>query len=240
MTSRARDVGRQYFSSSTKRKAKEDKLKKEQAVIEKIPKLSNFFQKQPTAPPLVDICAEQSTSTSQIAKDTEKSSQRIKDSPLKVDSSNVIQEDLQDLCDAYNNFSTDIGKWSLKLNAHEQEYWIGKGSQECQNINDDFKLSEKYYENDKKVRHCQISYFFKIHKLTQTKQERNWLCYSPSKGKLYCFPCKVMNSDESSALTQEGFNDRKNTNLSLNRHEESSLHKKTIIIVSAKKKRGTY
>lgn len=43
MASRGHDIRRHYSSGSVKRKAKEEQLKKEQEVMSKIPKLTNFI-----------------------------------------------------------------------------------------------------------------------------------------------------------------------------------------------------
>ena len=133
-----------------------------------------------------------------------------------------------------NSFSTDLGKWPSKLDEHLKEYWIAKGSQDCQNKRCEFTASKRHNKSENKTRLCQKSYFTRIHKLTNVKQERNWLCYSSSQGCLFCFPCKVFPSK----FAEEGFDDWKNATNGLIRHEESTVRKKIIFTLLARKKKG--
>lgn len=55
MSSRPRDTGRHYASGSAKRKAKDEKEKKNQAVISKTRKLSEFFNVQNDVPESKEI-----------------------------------------------------------------------------------------------------------------------------------------------------------------------------------------
>lgn len=252
MATRDRDVGRHYLSGSTKRKVREEKLRKEQVVMTKIPKLTTFFQNKQanSVPEVVNVSQEApEPSISTPGPETEAQNNELAseiDKPLgsecievnaneKVTGISDMHHEIQD----YNSFSTDLGKWHSKLNENVKEYWIAEGCYKCQHINSDFTLSKRYYENERKTRFCQKSYFIRVHKLTNTKHERNWLCYSPSKTSLFCFPCKVMGlEDSSSTFIKEGFNDWKNGNTVLTRHEESTSHRKTMVALLARKKKG--
>lgn len=67
---------------------------------------------------------------------------------------------------------------------------------------------------------------------------RDWLCYSETKGRLFCFACKVTDSDCSSRFTKEGFDDWKNANNLLKRHEVSTSHRQAIISLLVCKNKG--
>lgn len=70
--------------------------------------------------------------------------------------------------------------------------------------------------------------------LCSSKKElhRNWLCYSESAGKLFCFSCKLLTTTQSlkdaSALTSTGFNDWKNAQFFLSIHEQGFSHRDAI------------
>ena len=89
---------------------------------------------------------------------------------------------------------------------------LANGSEECRNQDDNFLNSKKYNQSENRIRLCQKSYFTKVHKLTDVKQDRKWLCYSPTKGRLFFSPCKVMNL-EPNKFNEEGFNDWKNARI---------------------------
>lgn len=124
-------------------------------------------------------------------------------------------------------YSNDIGEWPSNF---ERDYWIAKGSSEVQHINSNFMSSKKIYEKENKPRFCQKSFFIYKHKLTNQTHVRDWLWYSESKGRLFCFVCKITDSDSSSSrFTKDGLDDWKNAHNLLKRHEESTQHRQAII-----------
>ena len=88
-------------------------------------------------------------------------------------------------------FSNDLGMWPKRLSETDCEYWIETGSKDCQHFNSNFSKSQ-FYEGKTNPRTCRDSYFQTIHRLTKKQYARNWLCYFESKGRLFCFPCKLM------------------------------------------------
>ena len=56
------------------------------------------------------------------------------------------------------------------------------------------------------------------------KKKRNWLCYSLSTGKAFCFQCKLF-SPEDSAFSRSGFCDWKNATQRMVAHESSKAHR---------------
>lgn len=109
-------------------------------------------------------------------------------------------------------------------------------------MNSDLLSSKKIYVNENKPRFCHKSFFIYKYKLTNKTYVRDWVYYSETKGRLFCFVCKVTNSDSSSPrLTKDGLDDWKNAHNLLTRHEESSPHRHAIIsLLNLKKKKKEY
>ena len=82
--------------------------------------------------------------------------------------------------------------WLKRLSETDCEYWIETGSKDCQHSNSTFSKSTRFYKDEMTPRTCCDSYFQTIHRLTKKQYAKNWLCYSESKGRLFCFPCKLM------------------------------------------------
>ena len=274
MSSRSRHTGRHYASGSAKRKAKNEKKEKNEAVLSKTRKLNEYFnvesevtESTESKSENTEVASHCSTYNSGITNVSDEakfsisdavveetaipinlaiscSSQReVKstDSPLDLESSCSNQKVVDGILLLDSNvttvssqkenesktYSNDIGEWPSNF---DRDYWIEKGSSELQHMNSDFLSSKKIYENENKPRFCHKSCFTYKHKLTNKTHVRDWLCYSETKGRLFCFVCKVTNSDSSSPrFTKYGLDDWKNAHNLLTRHEESTEHRKAII-----------
>lgn len=272
MSSRARDTGRHYASGSTKRKAKYEKEIKNQAVISKTRKLSEFCNIQSDGVESKEIEAENIDVASHCVEDgsaVEESSLPLRSgtphdlatfstsqtevectaSPPDLVISSSSQREVESIAHASDvttssisqkqkeskMYSNDIGEWPSNFN---RDYWIAKGSSEVQHMNSDFLSSKKTYDKENKPRFCQKSFFTYTHKPTNKTHVRDWLCYSETKGRLFCFACKVTDSDCSSRFTKEGFDDWKNANNLLKRHEVSTSHRQAIISLLVCKNKG--
>ena len=129
--------------------------------------------------------------------------------------------------------STDLGSWPSNIDQVSQDFLIRRGSQECQHKDGDFLKSQRFYENEKKKnRFCNKSLFHFVHSRTKESLERNWLCYSPTKGCLFCFPCKVLNK-KTDKFTDDGFNDWKHVSARLTAHEKSAIHRNSLISITS-------
>ncbi|CAB3237452.1 unnamed protein product [Arctia plantaginis] len=275
MSSRSRDTGRHYASGSAKRKAKDEKEKKNEAVLSKTRKLFDFFNVQSDVAESTEnkakhtevashctynsftttVSNETTFSTSDaVAEETaipsnlviSCSSQReVKSTASTLDPEpscssqkavdGILLHDFTTVSSLKQNeskiYSNDIGEWPSNF---DRDYWIAKGSSELQHMNSDFLSSKKIYEKENKPRFCQKSFFSYKHKLTNKTHVRDWLCYSETKGRLFCFVCKVTNSDTSSPrFTKDGLDDWKNAHNLLTRHEESTPHRQAIISLSS-------
>jgi hypothetical protein len=88
-------------------------------------------------------------------------------------------------------YSNDIGEWPSNFN---RDYWIAKGSSEVQQMDSDFLSSNKTYDKENDPRFGQKLFFTSTYKPANKSHVRDWLCYSETKGQLFCFVCKVTDS----------------------------------------------
>ena len=117
--------------------------------------------------------------------------------------------------------------WPKRLSEIDREYWIQTGSMDWEHSNSNFSKSTRFYKGKMIPRICRKSYFQTIRRLTKKQYARNWLWYSESKGRLFCFSCKVMacsGSESQNKLVEEGFDEWKHANNVLRKHEESNSH----------------
>lgn len=121
---------------------------------------------------------------------------------------------------------TDIGLWPENMSTYV-DYWINKGIMCLQNIDDELIKIKSFMQKSstgKWTRKCNTGMFKRKCK-NGDLIERSWLCFSSSKGRLFCSICKLMSS--TSLRTQfntEGFSNWKNSNERLFEHETSKNH----------------
>ena len=100
-------------------------------------------------------------------------------------------------------------------------YLIERGSRLYQHSNYDF--SESCTTGGHHNRYCSLGLFTRVHPLNGEKSWRSWLCYSPSKRRLYCFACKLFRMDDLQFI-HEGFSDCGHGQRSISRHEKGNSH----------------
>lgn len=84
-------------------------------------------------------------------------------------------------------YSNGPGEWNL-TSYNLIYYLIEKGPKLFQNINADFSLTKKYYENPK-VNRCFNQNAFLYTRPIGDYCNREWLLYSPTKKMIYCYYC---------------------------------------------------
>ena len=105
-----------------------------------------------------------------------------------------------------------------------REFWAETGSEPCQNKKSEYPES-RLEDGNRQVRYFPSSLFSYVHKPTQTKFDRSWLCYSDSANKIFCFHCTLFASGVSDNLFScGGFNDWKNVQRAVTAHEKSADH----------------
>lgn len=136
-------------------------------------------------------------------------------------------------------FENVIGLWPNKYTKEIISFWIKKGFNDLQNC--DEKLFEKSSVNqdrcerpDHGTRKCSINFFKRISKNKEIVN-RFWLCFSPSTGKIYCYVCKLLETNQGN-LSNNGYCDWKHASERLRQHEASKEHLQTIIILSQRGK----
>lgn len=107
------------------------------------------------------------------------------------------------------------------------EYWVSVDTTVLQNSNGPFdKSTIPGTERDPKSRSCTKSFFLRELQNGETVK-RTWLCYSVSKGKVYCLVCKLFGGQGN--LSRGGFNDWKHSKRAFEEHECSVNHCSNIL-----------
>lgn len=135
----------------------------------------------------------------------------------------------QPLLGDFETPSNDPYLWALTPDLIE--YWASKGPSLCRNCDGIFKESVRICKRSatkEGFRKLNKSNFERI-MANKESVPREWLIYSPSKGVVFCFTCRLFPSSESSqsALTKRGYDDWKNVEATLEGHEKSEEHKKS-------------
>lgn len=155
--------------------------------------------------------------------------------------STLISYEKSELSESKMEPSADVALWKSFGGSKNylQEYWIRKGPSRCQNFDCDFSNSVRKYEalplqDGKKItetRKCRSSMFFKELQ-NGDRVKREWLLYSPSTGRGFCFVCKLFGSVSMSSNTfcTDGFNDWKHAVQCLSYHENSREHRKCLLV----------
>ncbi|XP_025199039.1 zinc finger MYM-type protein 1-like [Melanaphis sacchari] len=224
---------RVFASGSQKRKLQAERNKKSEETLAKTSKLTYFFKSSNKE----EIPQDPKKIVGDLTED-EDVVDSIQDHPeVEVSSSDntqfsITEYQLQDEA-TFCGFKNDIGLWPANITKEMIEYWAKKSSTELQNCD---KLSMQntvpFYQDEPRdnsnfVRKCTKNMFTRRNKNQETVN-RFWLCFSPSKGKIYCYPCKLMSS-QNTKLSREGFNDWKHASDRLYDHEISKTHLESVM-----------
>ncbi|XP_040197362.1 zinc finger MYM-type protein 1-like [Rana temporaria] len=121
---------------------------------------------------------------------------------------------------------TDPGLWDIS-NTSTVDYWIRSGPTACQNHDCNLLNSGRVYKGTGRE-NTQTRYLsknlFKRELRNGECVKREWLLYSPSQGRLYCFACRLFSKTESPFATS-GYNDWKHSNV-IGEHENGEEHRK--------------
>lgn len=134
--------------------------------------------------------------------------------------------DAKDRINNNHDISSDPALWG-EVNTHLIQYYASNTP--SQNLDADFEKSERVFGNvNPTKRQVQRNYFYR-EMANGEKVNREWLIYSPSTGKVYCYVCKIFqpqanNLTDGELQFQSGFNDWKNAGTRLSSHERSRFH----------------
>ena len=165
-------------------------------------------------------------------------------SRVKKEPKNVVERPVTE------NLSSDLGEWPppSQVTNRMRDFWIAKGSSECQHHMGPFtKSAQKQSNSCDRQRFCTQNFFTRIH-VNGEKVSRNWLCYSPTTGKVYCFTCTLMSTETqpgpasataSCLFASEGFGDWNHADRGISSHERSKQHcQSTIAVMTLGSARG--
>lgn len=123
----------------------------------------------------------------------------------------------------------DIGRWPFIISDQMRDYWLKMGVSAVQHCDENLfsAHSVKQPRKDRNTpRICTLG-LFRCQNHNGEIVNRNWLCFSPSKGCVYCFTCRLMcsNTENSEALLSSNeFSDWKHSQERLHSHEQSTEH----------------
>ena len=234
MSGRHRDIGRQFASGNAKRKAKNDKEKKNSLVVSQTRKVTEFFAGQSPSAQVQPGTADVENSVDNESSESEQEfpiDPPIAPTPMSVDQNDAHGDNSDPNVPQIETavlISSDLGTWPETINSMNQDYWIQNGSATCQHVDADFSSSKQVIKG--RFRLCPKSIFTHEHKLTKETSKRSWLCYSPAKSSLFCFTCKVMNV-KGNQFAEGGFNDWNNAVQRVQKHEQSPAHRDALISI---------
>ena len=131
------------------------------------------------------------------------------------------------------NKANDPGLWD-EFHSADGTYWVGCGPSECQHHNGPFTKSCRNFSSGKPKRYCTQKIFFGV-KANVEHYKREWLLYSPSKGSVYCFVCKLFAPKDSTHLVRnDGFSDWRN-NAVIDNHEKCAVHRDAMLTYLTRK-----
>lgn len=130
----------------------------------------------------------------------------------------------------------DIGVWPHWPEHSSKdflEYWIKKDKKSLQNCDAKLLALKSWVQKDgNRYRKCQPS-MFERHLKNGEIVNRSWLCFSPAKGKVYCYVCKLMGTSEQQ-LTGDGYCDWKHSSTRLSGHETSKDHLESVLALACR------
>ncbi|XP_046597644.1 zinc finger MYM-type protein 1-like [Neodiprion lecontei] len=136
-----------------------------------------------------------------------------------------------ELSEELSGLKNDKGLWPVNITKEMIDYWAKKGSTELQNC-DQVSLQNSVPQDQPRdtsnfVRKSTKNMFTRRNKNQETVN-RFWLCFSPTTGKIYCYACKLM-STQNTKLSGEGFSDCKHASDRLCEHEISKTHLESVM-----------
>lgn len=125
-----------------------------------------------------------------------------------------------------------------EIDTETREYWAKKGPQKCQHNESKFEESVRRYPGESFERRCTKTLFVRTHPLNGEKSNRQWLCYSTSTGKMFCFACKLFGGSavQENQFVSGGFNDWRAGKARMNMHERSNGHREAMLSFASRQR----
>ena len=221
---------KKYKSGSEKEKSRRKAEAKSKKVVAGSKKVTDFFDVSEPKSNIAETRSSRpnatalrpSTSSDYIAEPEPHMNIVSSEPNLKTKSSNVAEDKTDGVKETIQH-DMDVECWGV-ISDQLRDYCCQIGSLEFQHLDADFSTSETCITGDKFKRCCSKSLFWR-EQLNGEIVKREWLCYSPSTKKLYCFVCKLFAPDsEKIMLASVGYGDWKHAPRDLARHESSNKH----------------
>lgn len=207
-----------------KQKLKKEETKHLEKVLAATKKITEFCQPQQI---ITKADSDDKVGTGSIRSNVHEDQEMDDSSINRNDEQEVIEDIVEEVrVEIDSEFPDDVGMW--KVTHDFRDFVCLKGIRSYQNIESDFSASEIVLPGETFTRRCSKSLFFRD-QLNGERIQRDWICYSPKTGKLFCGICKLFaKKDETSLLATIGYSNWKNAARDLSRHEVSALHKSCI------------
>ena len=88
-------------------------------------------------------------------------------------------------------YSTDLGEWPTNINNEVKKHWIRKGSSSCQHKDLSFEESAVPRTDTESGFRTFFEGLFTRSHVSGSIVQREWLCYSKTQRKVYCY-CKLL------------------------------------------------
>lgn len=234
---------RKYLSGSQKRKLKEQK----EIELAKCQKLSSFFSCIPsTSASQNDFESHTKNSVRNAKENLEtdkeeyKKREEINEYIGQIITEKSTEDETHNIIGKIENFDKykDLALWPDSINREFINNCLSKEASFFQNRKQDnfYFDSNKFYKGQK--RQFNNKYFEKRLRNGQKLILRSLLCYSNSKGCVYCLVYKIFSISQTS-LGTTGYSDWANLIRTLDNHEESIDHKNSMLIWLTRKEHRT-
>ena len=231
MSSRQRDIGRTFQSGAQKRKSEAEKARRIEAMLTKVPKITNFFRDSNFS-----AVSNNSHTTSISSLDADLRSVLVSDKDITCTDKHATSSEgvllpflatsitpVDELTHVETGiYSHDPAQWTTVEQSMREYFACNPPSQ---NIGD-FSISKRAYGNKIRYAHQRM---FQRQMSNGEARNRPWLIYSPSTGSLFCYICKRF-SLKDSVFTTTGFNDWTHSQRTLEQHESSISHRDAVIL----------
>jgi len=123
----------------------------------------------------------------------------------------------------------DIGLWPTIIPEKMRDFWVKKGISTIQHCEEELfaQHSVQQSRTGRNIPRICSSSLFRRQNHNGEVVNRNWLCFSPGNGRVFCFTCRLMCSDalqSQSLLIGSGFCNWKHANERIRSHEQSKEH----------------
>lgn len=135
----------------------------------------------------------------------------------------------------------DIGLWPTIIPEKMRDYWVINGISTIQHCDEELfaQHSVKQSRTDRDIPRICSSSLFRRQNHNGEVANRNWLCFSPVNGRVFCFTCRLMCSDalhSQSLLIGSGICNWKHALERIRSHEQSKEHIDALIAFNCRLK----